>query len=542
MAQPDGGSAPKSAPKRSKRRRIRPRTWTVGAISLIFIVGVLYVLFLPKLQDPLCRYVRSFDMVCLALPADEETYRPGAISQLVADPHDPTKFRLSLPNSYLDKTCVIAGASLEQWKPSAVPFSLAGVRYNRSALASMNGQISPDFRVNIGPKASTIQAVELTFGEARVSLLDELALVGRIENCAIKPQCITLVKDQKYRIVNRSLVVDNITYELKDSRDASLSIADLPGEALTLAGAFSKTESLGTKLMSKRPLALAVQLISDDAIRKANPCTAGALYMSDGVSEVSVASAGRTVKSPPSEFGRTATAEIQGVEHERGSNNIRSNAKAYGLTHQTREGELRIVATALAQGGQYEERNLSGTVRHETIATAAAEASGVIRVLVRSGPGMLRVGWVGLPVTSNNPATAVNSIEIQKPDGTLLETIKSPTGTGSAGVWLDAQGQYSVVGKTVLKSQAKGPSGRVEAAVDARLTATMDFKAGRPAAGTSQEFSSTTPRMDPRSGNAVVVPHSASPEYCAGFRFREMAIFSGCDWDEVKKHGVVRQP
>lgn len=455
-----------------------------AGVAVLMLIGVAAIYLWPVPKDPLCQYVNESRLECLAMVADRQTYRPGALARVYTDAKDKDLRRVELPAAYLDnETCVIPGATLAGLSPQPQPFNLRSITYSSKNTSNVGGKLAQGLEINIGPQSERIQSVDLSFGNARTSLLDETVLVDRINSCKIRPRCVQQIQDQGYNLVNRVLEVDEIAYAFKDSKGASLSIDTLLKEnAIKLGGSFVIGSASGESLKSKHPAVIAVSFVNSSVVLGAQPCEAKVVFSPEGNSQVAIGGGGRpghiaeNIAPAVASLGAPAELRATGSENQMGNMERRqSMATARALVRKgSADNEIKLNLNVRASGGHYGVRGRFGIgiiSGHDTGANASAQVDGRINVLLRQPSGRLKVAWSGFPATGADGA--VSNIAVVAPTGRVIQQILVTAPQGEQTVELPAEGQYAVHTRASLRAERSGSS-EANQNVDARVSASIE--------------------------------------------------------------------
>lgn len=341
--------------------------WAIGALVLLLLFGgvTIYVIFRPIEVDRLCTFVRGSALKCPTLVADPVTLRPGGIVQEIPDPANKNPIKVDLPIAYLDnETCLIPGARLAPWSPrDEQPFSLPTFNYDFTALSKIGGQVPlpavQGVDIDADVAASRVSKISLSFGSARTRLLDENVLLNRIESCEILPRCVDRIKQNRYRVVNRIVEVEGMSYSFEDSTGARIPLGLLLENKTIRAvnASFDISQKNATSLNSTTRMVIALTTIDSAAFSNAQTCTAPVVYSFEGNSRAAIGGGGRPGFIPPqapvtANFGEEARAAARGTEDSHGDmEQTASSALASALVTQADPQSLRIKSTVQIQGG-----------------------------------------------------------------------------------------------------------------------------------------------------------------------------------------------
>lgn len=448
----------------------------LAIVGLALILVTAYFYFRPSEPDRLCSLARNSAMKCPAIVADPVTLRPGGIVREVPDSSDQNATKVDLPSAYLDnETCLIPGAKLEPWSPrEEQPFSLPTFNYSFNAISRLGGNVPlPAIQgVEIDTDASglRIAKISLTFGSARTRLLDENVLLNRIESCEISPRCIERLVQNRYRIINRVIEVEGLSYVFEDEKGARIPLGILlENKSVRAANAsFDISQKSATSLNSTSKLVIALTTIDDGTIAKAQPCTQSVVYKPfEGSSRVVIGGGGRPGHIQPrapmsGRLGQQAGLSASGNEQNEGNiEQTTSTAQASAVVSQVGPQTLTFKSVVQVQGGHYGKRGRLGIgieSGHDTGANAEASMDGRVNVLLRKPAAVLAIKWNGFAAPSGPPSVQQAEIQVVGPNGPISTT---PIGSsGEETVRLLGEGYYSVIVRSVSRAEASGHSGR----------------------------------------------------------------------------------
>jgi hypothetical protein len=471
--------------KGGKVRSVWP--WLAGAGTILAAI-VAWVVFRPVAGDKLCAFVQQKAFHCPALVADPLTLRPGGIVRELPDQADSRLTRFELPHAYLDnESCLIPGARLEPWSPrEEQSFQLDTIRYDFDFVARMGGKLRlpavQGVEVDAKAAASRVSRISIAFGPARSRLLDENVLLNRIESCEISPRCIDRIRQQGYKVLNRVLEVEGISYSFEDSQGVKIPLGVLvDGKVVRdVRGAFDLSQRNASTLDSKARMVIGVSPISSAALSAAKPCTDAVVYSFEGSSRAVVGGGGRpghiTPRAPvEAVLGGRAEQVARGTEDTQGNfERTASSAKSVASVTKVDSDALKVVSSVAIQGGHYGVRGPLGigiVSGHDTSANAQASADGRINILLRRPEADLVVAWEGFPTSSGSGGVQYQAtIQIMGPSG-LVDEISAPVGSGERKVRLPAEGQYGLVVRTFARAEGSGHAARASRAIEAIVRA-----------------------------------------------------------------------
>jgi hypothetical protein len=324
--------------------------------------------------------------------------------------------------------------------------------------------------------ASRVSRISLRFGAARTRLLDENALINRIESCEIRPQCVDRIKQNKYLIVNRVLEVEGMSFAFEDASGAHIPLGVLLDNQAIRAvnSSFDLSQKNATSLNSTSKMVIALSTINPDVLTNAKTCTTPVIYSFEGNSRAHVGGGGRPGYIAPQEFvygkfGDETKAQGRGSEDSRG-NMEQTASSAFANTSIIKDGpqSVRIRNIVQIQGGHYGVRGPLGigiASGHDTSANAEGNVDGRINMLVRTGASKLKISWQNFPAPNNLPVIQRTDLEIVGPSGSI-DKISNVGGSGEKVISLPGEGFYSVVVKNVARAEGSGSSARATSSLD----------------------------------------------------------------------------
>lgn len=478
---------------RTRARSSKRRMWKgLLIVALVVAVGGGAVWALRSRtqvgNDKLCEWVEAQGLRCPILLGSSSVFRPGSITRISEEEKQKrTITRVQLPSSQLDTACLLPGTTLVL--PPAEPtqsFDLPSFSYEvrRSASAGVALPIPQVQGVDIkaGPKASQLESVRFSAGQATLTMLDENHLAGLIADCRIKPSCVERITNLGDKVVNAALTAERVSYEFVAKGGRSLSVgAAIEGKVISLEGDFGSDATAETTFQPKNPVVLGVTLVRDEVLANTTPCVAEAVFSVEGDASVAIGGGGgdghigrtrRQIKV----LGTAAALSDRGDEESEcsdGYERTRSKASARAFVARgAADNELALEALATSRGGHYATAatcaggRLIGISGHDTSASSSATLRGRINALVRrEGKATLRVSWQGLGA----PAL----LSVIAPDGRAVLPDTQIRGEGSQDVEVPGGGMYGIVVKADLVSSANGADSGPNRSLDGRLRAEL---------------------------------------------------------------------
>ncbi|MBP1184203.1 hypothetical protein [Methylobacterium sp. PvR107] len=266
-----------------------------------------------------------------------------------------------------------------------------------------------------GPNFKQVTKLELATDAAWATMLDENRAADALQSCQVKLSCVERLTRQNYRVVGTTIVARGLNYKMFNSQNQALSLDVAVGTgalANTLGAGSGVSGSADATVKSAEPRVVGVRLMPVDLFQGRTTCMSPVLFSASGRSVVTVTGGGGrgsigAYAKDEAPLGRQASLQRTGSETSECDDNFerrRSDASAVAKVEAVGEGALRFTYTVAAGGGHYVTTagclagHVVGKTGHDTSATATADMTGVVAVMVRSeGTPVLRVSYANLP-------------------------------------------------------------------------------------------------------------------------------------------------
>jgi hypothetical protein len=449
------------ADSKSKRRKAasgkgdKRSKWIILAIATVAVIGgAIYFYRIPSpppppppvvQRDPLCEFVGSKQLRCVAFLGADSLLGPGAIVDYAAN--SPRDTPVPLPVAAIFSTsCLVPGAEGDALKAATKvqnPVAVPNLTYNfdRSLAigTSLNIPKIAGLDLKAGPQMGQLRDVTLKVPTAWVQMMDENLFLDALENAGIKSSCVDRLLAQSYQIVSNALVGRGLDYSLTDKSNQTFS-AKLAAEKglISLGADAGMNEKMASVLASQDPLVMGVTFLKLDSLKHRAKLKEPVVWSATGETRLSATGGGgeRHISEQKSAAGFQEPARIRAD----GSEQSECNAASNEVTRSMVAAEARVVSSdgrtlefvpnIQARGGHYATAGRCvagvplGITGHDTSATVNVAASGTIRATVKlEMPHWLTVEGQDLPDQS--------TVSVQGPDGRLLlaENQKAATAT-----------------------------------------------------------------------------------------------------------------
>lgn len=387
----------------------------------------------PKIVDQLCKFVTEEQhMSCVNVLAADTFMKPGAIVEY--EPKPDGTARVSLPVSDLfasdlfgKPSCLVPGVDLasikkrlSQPQPISIPHLSYEVNRNLNVGADVEVPKMAGFSLKAGPKWSDVGKIELANDDAWAIQLDELSAISAYKSCHILKKCAEYIAASDYRVVGTAIVAKGTNYSVYDKRGDLISL-----QAGVSSGTFSASVGGSTDLTAtgdstiKSPgnRVVGVRLMPTSTFTGQQTCGEPIAFDPPvATSSVSIVGGGErgnigALQNQAKPIGELAKISAMGKEESECRPDLKriiSGANAEARVDEDGPGAVRFSYKISAQGGHYETVATCplgqpvGTTPHDTTATAEAELTATIYVIVRSErPPPLRVSYSNMPEGTN---------------------------------------------------------------------------------------------------------------------------------------------
>ena len=437
-------------------------------------------------------------MNCVAVLAADTLMKPGAIVEY--DQQAGDKSSVSLPVADLfatnfsgQRTCLIPGVDvtsiqegLAQPQPISIPQMTYQVNRNLSVGADVEIPKLYGFTFKAGPKWDDVDRIYLANDDAWLIQLDELSAKNAYRSCRIKKSCADDIATAHYRVIGTAIIAKGINYKVYNKRGDLISLeaaakskeftASVGGSSGIESTADSTIKALGNRVVGVRLLPTTVfagdQACSEPVIFDP-PTASSSVSIVGGGGKYSIGEL-RNQTKPIDETAVLTATGTEASECDAGFERKTSSAHAEARVDNAGPGAEKFTYKIQAAGGHYATAascvlgQVIGKTGHDTTATAEAELSAVIYVILRSdSPPPLRVTYNDFPAGSNvrlvdwhsQPLQVIKQGLIKGDRVTTLENMpESVSGSGSEAFSTHGPGYYRLEAKFHLSSSVTGNS------------------------------------------------------------------------------------
>jgi hypothetical protein len=385
-------------------------------------------------RDPLCQFVESKRLRCVAIFGADTLLGPGAIVDYAAD--SPPDTPVPLPVAALFSTsCLVPGAQGDALKsaakqPNKVTVPTLTYKFDRAfgMGASIPVPKVAGVELKAGPNISQLRDLALKVPMAWVQMMDENLFLDALENSGIRTACVDRLLEQKYQIVSAALVGQGIDYELTDKNNQTYSASVAAKKGLISFGADAHMQDdAASKLASQDALVMGVTFLKTEALKsRTKDLKKPVVWSATGDAQLSVAGGGGerhlSEQKVAAGLGQPARLKLDGAEQsecDSGYEVTRSHASGEVRVSSTDRQSLEFVSEIEARGGHYATAagcvagKIVGITGHDNSTTVNITMAGYIRSTVRSDLPL----WLDLQAQDLPEDTVVS---VQGPDGTLI--------------------------------------------------------------------------------------------------------------------------
>jgi hypothetical protein len=418
--------------------------------------------------DPLCSYVSSSQLRCVAVLGSDALLGPGALVDYPtnATPQTP----VPLPNAELfSSACLVPGEKADalqqlfrqQEQENSVNLPAQTYDFQRSFQAGVSLPVPRLYNLNLkaGPNASQLQKVTFRANHAWFKYIDENVLLDLLASAGIKQSCIDHLIQSKYSVIAKALIAKDLAYEFTDKSGQSytFSAAAQKGEIQWNTGGSTTMDlNQAAQILASTPVVLGVAFLNPTVLQEQKTkLQTPVVFSSTGHAEVLATGVGgqgalaQVADQKPT--GAIATAAASGQERSECNSNKDLTVSMADLNAHVRTpapNSIAITGAGTIRGGHYATGNcvlgqlvnLSG---HDTGVTGRYAFTGMTRATVRfENATLLRVQFTGLPSGS--------SIEVHDPEGRALnanainQPVATVAGDGALDYKINGAGVYLV--------------------------------------------------------------------------------------------------
>lgn len=419
--------------------------WLILLVCAVVVVGGAVVFFLFRLppappsgivqqRDPLCQFIESKRLRCVAIFGADTLLGPGAIVDYAADSAPETPVPLPVA-ALFSASCLVPGAQVDallvgakQKNNVTVPTLTYKFGRGLGLGASIPVPKVAGAELKAGPNISQLRNLALKVPTAWVLMMDENLFLDALQNSGIRTSCVDRLLEQKYQIVSAALVGQGIDYELTDTNNQTYSASLAAKKGIISLGANAHMEDeAASKLASQDALVMGVTFLKTDALKsRAADLKKPVVWSADGDARVSLGGGGgerhvgeQKVGAP---LGQPARVQAEGAEQsecDSGFEVTRSRAAGEAQVLSPDRKSLQFVSNIEARGGHYATAagcaggKIVGKTGHDNTTAIDITLTGSIRCTVRSDVAL----WLNLDAKDLPEGTVVS---VQGPDGTLI--------------------------------------------------------------------------------------------------------------------------
>jgi hypothetical protein len=378
-------------------------------------------------SDPLCVYVSSLGMHCLAMLGSDTLLRPGALVDYPSDANFQT--RVPLPSAdLLLQTCLFPSEQttalidlLRQpmQKTVAVPTQIYHIDRNLNAGIDLPIPKLSGLVLKAGPRWSEVTEVKIVAPQAWIKLVDENVLLNAVASSAMQKSCIDRLLEAKYEVVSKALIVKGLHFDISDRNGHSYSAKLAVDKGIIHASTGGRTDvdvGQAEQTAADTPLVLGVAFLNPSLLKGKPELREPVLYSASGQAIVSLSGSGggghlgENLSSAPAPLGSLAQIEAKGSESsecESGHDLTQSQGQISGILQSPTSNAIEFTANGSIRGGHYATvapciiGKAVGFTGHDNGVSARYFISGKLRATVRADDAfLLNVEFSGLPPQS----------------------------------------------------------------------------------------------------------------------------------------------